>query len=490
MILVFLSSGLFLGWSLGANDTANIFGTAVGTKMIKFKMAAIIATIFVILGAVIEGSGASHTLGKLGSINALAGAFIVSLAAALTVTAMTKLKLPVSTSQAIVGGIIGWNFFTGFETNYHSLTKIVTTWVLCPVLAAIFALILYNVFKFFLGKVKIHLLEMDSYTRMGLILAGAFGAYSLGANNIANVMGVFVSSSPFKDINFGNIFALTGIQQLFLIGAIAIGVGIFSYSHKVIKTVGKSLFRLSPITALIVVISESLVLFLFGSTGLRNLLVAHNLPAIPLVPVSSSQAVVGAILGIAIAKGGRNIHYKVLGKISVGWMITPVITGIIAFFALFFIQNVFDQQVYKSVEYSLSKQVIEKLNDENIATENLTELEIRYFNNYREIKIAINKLGTFKPVETKTIVEYSKVDSLKIPVSLEVLNETLFSEDQFSALRKIQGQTFQHRWQLQENLSEITEEWEFKKDELKNKSYNQKLKEKYDYIYKTLNSTK
>ena len=39
--LIFLSSGLFLGWSLGANDAANIFGTAVSTRMVKFKTAAI-----------------------------------------------------------------------------------------------------------------------------------------------------------------------------------------------------------------------------------------------------------------------------------------------------------------------------------------------------------------------------------------------------------------------------------------------------------------
>ena len=67
--LLFLSSGLFLGWSLGANDAANVWGTAVGTKMVKFKSAAIICSIFVILGAVISGSGASHTLGKLGAVH-------------------------------------------------------------------------------------------------------------------------------------------------------------------------------------------------------------------------------------------------------------------------------------------------------------------------------------------------------------------------------------------------------------------------------------
>ena len=40
---IFLSSGLFLGWSLGANDASNVFGTAVGTKMVSFKTAAVIA---------------------------------------------------------------------------------------------------------------------------------------------------------------------------------------------------------------------------------------------------------------------------------------------------------------------------------------------------------------------------------------------------------------------------------------------------------------
>ncbi len=69
VVLFFLSSGLFLGWSLGANDAANIFGTAVGTKMIRFRTAAVIGSIFVILGAVLSGEGASHTLGKLGVIN-------------------------------------------------------------------------------------------------------------------------------------------------------------------------------------------------------------------------------------------------------------------------------------------------------------------------------------------------------------------------------------------------------------------------------------
>ena len=220
MLLIFLSSGLFLGWSLGANDAANIFGTAVGTKMVRFKTAAIICGVFVILGAVIGGSGTTHTLGKLGAVNAIAGAFMVATAAGLTVFWMTKLKMPVSTSQAIVGAIIGWNLYTGSPTDYDSLNKIVSTWVFCPILAALFAMVLFLIVRYIINRSRIHLLAFDKYTRFGLIIVGAFGAYSLGANNIANVMGVFVPVAPFNDLNVADLFVISGTQQLFFLPGI------------------------------------------------------------------------------------------------------------------------------------------------------------------------------------------------------------------------------------------------------------------------------
>ena len=231
MFAFFLSSGLFLGWSLGANDASNVFGTAVGSQMIRFRTAAIACSIFVVLGAVISGAGASHTLGKLGSVNAIAGAFIVAFAAAMSVYLMTLARYPVSTSQAIVGAIIGWNLFSGALTDVNSLTKIVTTWALCPVLAAVIAVILYKLVVFFIGHFKIHMFKLDRMLRYGLLLAGVFGSYSLGANNIANVMGVFVPVSPFSDISIFGWFNLSSAQQLFFIGGVAISVGVFTYSN-------------------------------------------------------------------------------------------------------------------------------------------------------------------------------------------------------------------------------------------------------------------
>ncbi|MCF6335743.1 MAG: inorganic phosphate transporter family protein [Spirochaetales bacterium] len=347
-IIVFLSSGLFLGWSLGANDAANVWGTAVGTRMVGFKKAALVCSIFVILGAVISGTGASHTLGKLGAINELAGAFTVALAAALSVFWMTKAALPVSTSQAIVGAIIGWNFFSGSVIDMKALTKILGTWIFSPILSALVAIVLYFLVAFILKYWKVHLIRLDGITRIALLAAGAFGSYSLGANNIANVMGVFVESAAglFTDFSVGNLFQVNGVQQLFFLGGVAIAVGVFTYSKKVMLTVGAGIYELTPITAFIVVLSSSIVLFLFASKGLKDILVSHNLPSFPLVPVSSSQSIVGAVIGIGLAKGGRNLNLKVLGRISGGWIATPVIAAAVSFVVLFIVQNVFSQAVF------------------------------------------------------------------------------------------------------------------------------------------------
>lgn len=343
--ILFITSGLFLGWSLGANDAANLFGTAVGSKVIKFKTAAIIMSIFIILGAVISGAGASHTLGKLGSITKLPGAFTVALAAGLTVSFMTKYGLPVSTSQSIVGAIIGWNLFSKNPTNIETLTKIVSTWIICPLLSAFFSILIYKLIKKRAKQIKLNLFMKHIYIRYGLILVGAFGAYSLGANNIANVMGVFTNSFNISPLSFG-LFTINQTQVIFLIGAISIAIGIITYSKNVMKTVGSSIYKLSPFTALIVVLASSLVLFVFASKNLQNFLISLNLPSFPLVPVSSSQAVVGAIIGIGLAKGDRNINLKKIKQIVIGWILTPISSVIISYIFLFFMENVFLQKVF------------------------------------------------------------------------------------------------------------------------------------------------
>jgi len=453
MFLFFLSSGLFLGWTLGANDASNVFGSAVGSKMIRFKQAAIIASIFVILGAVLQGAGGSHTLGKLGSIDALGGAFTVALAAGLAVFWMTKLKLPVSTSQAIVGAIIGWNLFSGNPTDMSSLTKIVTTWVSGPILGGVFAILLFLLLRFVLKKSKIHLMKLDAYIKYALLIVGAFASYSLGANNIANVVGVFVPSAPNIILDFG-FFTLNGVQLLFLGGGVSIAIGIMTYSKKVMMTVGNSLMRLNAETALVVVLAHSLVLFVFSSQGLSDLFVSIGLPAIPMVPVSSSQAIVGSILGIGLLKGGKNIQLKVIGKIAMGWVITPVIAGLIAFIALFIMSNVFNMQVSQNPSKFVKGDVI--------TTE---DIQTQIDSNSKVIENFDTGLG-----------EEEIINLYKPGVLLFLLLLIGFIVYQFIVISKLKGRNKLEEYE--ESIERYNEQQNLLEEEIKNKNKTNTLLEK------------
>lgn len=487
MVIFLLSSGLFLGWSLGANDAANVFGTAVGSKMVHFRTAAWICSIFVILGATISGAGAAHTLGKLGSVNALAGSFVVALAAALTVYWMSKLKMPVSTSQAIVGGIIGWNLFTGSATDGASLTKIVVSWVLCPVLAAIFAAGLFWALRALLLRVPIHMLRVDAHTRFALLIVGAFGSYSLGANNIANVMGVFVPMSPFRDLHLG-LITVTGVQQLFFLGSAAIAVGVFTYSQKVMETVGDSLLTLSSLAALIVVAAESLVLFLFASEGLESFLLRQGLPSIPLVPVSSSQAAVGAILGIGLVQGGKGLRFRILGGISLGWVTTPVIAGLVAFLGLFVFQNVFDQTVYRERSFEISAPVIEHLERNGIETEGVSPLLGERFHRAMALDGALEEVTSLRRHERLKIIEAAELSPFT--VSMEVIlrdsSAPALTDGLWQALNSLEGRSFSHEWQLEEALEEASPDWKPRLPEKQNKLFNKQLRQAEHALFRIL----
>ncbi len=376
MILFFLTSGLFLGWSLGANDASNIFGSAIGSRMISFRKAALIASIFVIIGAVLQGAGTSGTLGKLGSVDAIGGSFTVALSAAITIFMMTRFSMPVSTTQAIVGAIIGWNFFTGNQTDSKILSQIVATWISGPILGAIFSILLYILLKILKRSSQIHLVRFESYIKTGLIVVGAFGAFSLGANNIANVMGVFLPAFNLQDLDLG-IITLNSNQQLFLLGGLAISLGIITYSKKVTETVGSNIVELSSEAALVVVLAQALVLFIFSSSGLSALFVKIGLPSIPMVPVSSSQVIMGGIIGIGLYKGARNINFRILGEIGIGWVATPVASGLLSFLSLFFMKNIFNINVgSKTGDSVTSAQQVSPL---SMYGENDVSSIIRYF---------------------------------------------------------------------------------------------------------------
>jgi PiT family inorganic phosphate transporter len=487
-ILIFFSSGLFLGFSLGANDSANVFGTAVASRMLRFGTAALLASVFILLGAVLSGAGAAHGLGELGAVNALPGAFTVALCAAITVYLMTKAGLPVSTTQAVVGAIVGWNLFSGSVTDVAVLSKIAGTWIAAPVLGAITAFVLYSGVRLLLRSGRLHLLTIDRWTRWGLIGAGILGSYSLGANNIGNVMGVFLSSSPFSDFQIGGV-TVTSVQQLFLLGAVAIGVGVITFSKPVMMTVGRGILPLTPVAAFVSVVSHAVVLFLFSSVALQHFLLSHDLPLIPLIPVSSSQAIVGAVIGIAAVNGGkglRQIRWRQVGGIVAGWAATPVLAGILCVFSLFIMQNVFTQTVFVPTEYELRAAEFERLERVGLPVEELQPLLGKRMASGEVFLYQVQKRVTLEPGQERLVLHVAEIVDLEIASeALAELDAQYLGSERADALRALTGQRYDRRWKLEDALVEQSTAWHAREATPINQLYNKERAAHLGYVYET-----
>ena len=303
-----LFSAIFLGWSLGANDASNAFGSAVSARMVKFWTAAILAAIFVVLGAILEGRAGIETLQGLTQLT-LEKAVISSIAAAITVTTMTLLALPVSTSQAAVGAILGIGFLNQ-QLNFAGLGKVAVCWFSTPVGGFLIAMLAYKILAAVYNRLKISLFDSDIMLRAFLIVVGSYASYTLGANNVANVTAVFVGAGKLSVINAA------------LIGGLSIALGILTFSRRVMETVGRKLVRLDPFSALVVVLAEAVTVHIYTLLG---------------VPVSTSQAVIGAVLGVGIIRGINTVSKRTMTNVLLGWFLTPVVAcfiAIILFFAI------------------------------------------------------------------------------------------------------------------------------------------------------------
>jgi PiT family inorganic phosphate transporter len=234
-----LLSGIFLGWGLGSNDSANIFGTGVAANIIKYRTAIILISVFVLMGALLEGHKPMDTVGKFSNLSSTT-AFVSALAAGITVALMSYLSLPVSTSQAIIGGLLGIGIVHGFA-DFGKLYKVVICWVLTPIGAMIVSIALYKVLGFFFERVIQDLRLQSLFLTGGLVVAGCYGAYALGANNVANVTGVYVGSGLLTPLGAS------------AIGGLSIASGVLTYSGKVMRTIG---MRIVPMDAYSAVVSE------------------------------------------------------------------------------------------------------------------------------------------------------------------------------------------------------------------------------------------
>ncbi len=313
LVSLTLLMGLAVGWSIGANDAANSLGTAVGSRVLTLKQAIILISIFGFLGAFLQGSYVTKTIGKgivpmdqLDKNLSIYLALVASFAAASWVILATYWKMPISTSHSIVGAVAGAGLAIQAPVNWGVLLDIFICWIFTPIGAAILGYIFYRIFKnIFYRIVPRRYLKVTFATL--IILSGCYVAYSWGANDVANSVGVISGAG-----------ILTPHMSVIL-GGLAIALGIMTWGYKVIETIGSEITHLLPIMAFSAQLASAINVHIYTIFG---------------IPVSTSHSIVGAIFGVGLVRGMHVLNLRIMREIIVCWLATPFISGIISFLAL------------------------------------------------------------------------------------------------------------------------------------------------------------
>ncbi len=212
---------------------------------------------------------------------------------------------------------------------------------------------------------------------------------------------------------------------------------------------------LTPEAAIVVVLSQAIVLFIFSSQSLSNAFQSIGLPPIPLVPVSSSQVVIGSIIGIGLYKGGKEIKYNILGSISLGWIATPVVAGIIAFFMLFFVNNVFQRDVGGDRRIETKEVVTSR--DQDVVSDKTVMLNDSAENN--QATVVPDSRGVTNKEETSDTPLYALVGLLLSLLVISALFYLLFREKKKIRHQKRKSKSVEEKYRLKvKNLEKNYEE--------------------------------
>ena len=303
-LAILLIAGAYVGWNIGTNDAGNCVGTTVGSGLLSYRRAIILVCVFAILGALLQGDHVMKTIGKGIVTEQLptAALFAAMISAGFFVRLATFFKLPVSTSQAIVGGVAGVGLAVGAEVDFSKVLTIAEVWVICPFLTGLLAFVLYRSSVFLLRRTS----RPAFWNRLPnalLIISSCYVSFSMGANNVGNSVG------PLMNL---------GIDPLWLelLGGVSLAVGAITFGRRVTETIGSGIAPLDLLSAFSAQAAAAIAVHFFSLIG---------------IPVSTSQAVVGAVVGAGLVQGARAIKARRIVEIPIAWVATPTSAGLSAF---------------------------------------------------------------------------------------------------------------------------------------------------------------
>lgn len=464
--VIVLIVGFYMAWNIGANDVSNAMGTSVGSGALTLRRAVIIAAFLEFGGAFLLGGNVSTTMqSELIDVSRYLQdpmTLVFGMCAALLGTGIwlqlaSYFGLPVSTTHAIVGAIVGFGILTlglgGVE--WKMIGAIAASWVISPALSGLISYIIFGIlqrnilfamnptlatkraipwllflifgtFTFslifnglhrlswtlsttqalllsclvgliamslglvFLRKIqnpktseettlrtspfrlisleksikhlrrartgaidennqkittlleKLHHLKADLQTQTSFkkrtseynmvermfgfmqIISACFVAFAHGANDVANAIAPV--AAVLETIRKGTITSDAPVPSwLLAFGGIGIVIGLATWGWRVIQTIGKKITELTPTRGFSAEFGASITILLASKIGL---------------PISTTHCLVGAVLGVGLARGLKALNLRTLREIALSWVITIPASALMSMICYFLLKTV------------------------------------------------------------------------------------------------------------------------------------------------------
>ena len=460
-----IAIGFYMAWNIGANDVSNAMGTSVGSKALTLKQAVLLAAVLEFAGALFVGSHVSNTIQKgIISPSVFSTApiiFALGMLGALFATGLwlhiaSFFRLPVSTTHAIVGAIIGFGAVIGgiHAVHWDMVFSIVLSWIITPLISGILSYFIFSLlqkkifyalnpidatkrlvpffvffaFVFFtlslifegLGKLHLdlpfshaffiallvgaiactvsiillkkssfstpivsfpssfqHIISLEKATkhmqRLSLsstgepqeksekilremqhflhdmkkevhlkkqttqytevekifislqIISAALVAFAHGANDVANAVGPVgavlqvLKTHTIIDISPLSIWVL-------MLGGLGIVLGLATWGWRVIETIGKKITELTPTRGFSAEFAAAMTILLASRLGM---------------PISTTHALVGGVMGVGLARGIQALNLKTLRDIVFTWVITIPSCAVLSIIIFYFLKTIF-----------------------------------------------------------------------------------------------------------------------------------------------------
>jgi len=171
-----------------------------------------------------------------------------------------------------------------------------------------------------------HIASVERVFGVLMIFTACSMAFAHGSNDVANAIGPLAAVAGI--VSSGGVFVDESALPVWilLLGGIGIVVGLVTWGYKVMATIGRNITELTPSRGFAAELAAATIVVVASGTG---------------IPVSTTHTLVGAVLGVGLARGIGAINLNVVGKIFLSWVVTLPVGALLSILFFFLFRGIF-----------------------------------------------------------------------------------------------------------------------------------------------------